>query len=338
MNKVKYQIFVSSTYEDLKEEREQVIKACLEMGHIPVGMEMFSAADEEQWQIITRQIDESDYYVIIVANRYGSMVDGISYTEKEYDYAISKGVPTLGFVLDAIAGWPSNRSETVEEARPKLEAFKQKVRRKPVNFWSSKEDLHGKCSIALMKTFNTQPRPGWVRSPDTMGHEVAEELSRLSSENNNLREENAQLKKAGDTSSFAQGDDKVELLFTIVLPEPGGANEYGVKIATTWNELFRIIAQKMLDRQDQPAIMTALGDYFKEKALIALDPAAYGKVSEMFKDNTSIYTEESDARIIKIQFVALGLIKISHSGMTPLWTLTPEGEYQYIQIAAQKRT
>jgi len=46
MNK-KYQIFVSSTYDDLKKERDQVIKASLEMGHIPVGMEMFSAADEE---------------------------------------------------------------------------------------------------------------------------------------------------------------------------------------------------------------------------------------------------------------------------------------------------
>ena len=59
----KYQVFLSSTYDDLKEQREQVIKAILEMGHIPVGMEMFSAADEEQWKLITRQIDESDYYV-----------------------------------------------------------------------------------------------------------------------------------------------------------------------------------------------------------------------------------------------------------------------------------
>jgi hypothetical protein len=50
----KYQIFVSSTYEDLKEERDQAIKAILEMGHIPLGMEMFSAADEEQWQLIAR--------------------------------------------------------------------------------------------------------------------------------------------------------------------------------------------------------------------------------------------------------------------------------------------
>ncbi len=57
---IKYQVFISSTYEDLKEEREQVIKALLEMAHIPVGMEMFSAADEEQWNIIARQIDEAD--------------------------------------------------------------------------------------------------------------------------------------------------------------------------------------------------------------------------------------------------------------------------------------
>ena len=86
----KYQIFVSSTYSDLVHEREQIIKACLEMGHIPVGMEMFSAADEEQWKIIQRQIDEIDYYVILIAHRYGSTTDeGLSYTEKEYDYAAS---------------------------------------------------------------------------------------------------------------------------------------------------------------------------------------------------------------------------------------------------------
>src|SRR6476620_1722942 len=108
----KYQVFVSSTYSDLVEEREQVIRAVLEMGHIPVGMEMFSAADEEQWRIIARQIDESDYYVVIVAHKYGSMDGAISYTEKEYDYAVRKGVPVIGFIIDGSAAWPSDRSET----------------------------------------------------------------------------------------------------------------------------------------------------------------------------------------------------------------------------------
>src|ERR1041384_3732281 len=93
MPNTKFQIFISSTYEDLKDEREQVIKACLEMGHIPVGMEMFSAADEEQWQIIKRQIDESDYYVVLIAHRYGSRVGGRGYTEKGYEYAVQQGGP-----------------------------------------------------------------------------------------------------------------------------------------------------------------------------------------------------------------------------------------------------
>jgi hypothetical protein len=73
----KYQIFVSSTYVDPIEERQQVMRTILEMGHIPVGMEQFSAADKEQWKIIQRQIDQSDYYVVLIARRYGSTTPGI---------------------------------------------------------------------------------------------------------------------------------------------------------------------------------------------------------------------------------------------------------------------
>src|SRR5687768_4895989 len=97
--KTKFQVFVSSTYEDLKDERDQVLKAILEMGHIPVGMELFSAADEEQWELIKRQIDDSDYYLVLIAHRYGSRDGSVSYTEKEYDYAVSKKIPTLGFII-----------------------------------------------------------------------------------------------------------------------------------------------------------------------------------------------------------------------------------------------
>src|SRR5271170_2865284 len=97
--RLKYQIFVSSTYNDLKEERDIVNKSILEMGNIPVGMEMFSAGDEQQWEIIKRAIDDCDYYVLILAHRYGSTVSGISYTEKEYDYAVSQKIPVLAFII-----------------------------------------------------------------------------------------------------------------------------------------------------------------------------------------------------------------------------------------------
>ena len=48
----RYQVFVSSTYADLKEERQHVIQALMEMDCIPSGMEVFPAADEEQWDFI----------------------------------------------------------------------------------------------------------------------------------------------------------------------------------------------------------------------------------------------------------------------------------------------
>ncbi|WP_122669439.1 DUF4062 domain-containing protein, partial [Pseudomonas viridiflava] len=160
----KYQIFVSSTYTDLKEPRDLVIKAILEMGHIPVGMEMFSAADEEQWSIIQRQIDQSDYYVLIAANRYGSVTaENISYTEKEYDYARSLQIPCLGFVLDPSASWPSHLTDTDPVQVESLNLFRAKVKQRPVSFWKNFDDLYGKCAVALMKAFITHPREGWVR-------------------------------------------------------------------------------------------------------------------------------------------------------------------------------
>jgi len=101
MDEKKYQIFISSTYEDLKEEREVAIKTILSLYHIPIGMEMFNAGDSEQWTVISQTIETSDYYVVIIGERYGSTTDsGVSYTEKEYDYAISKGIPVFAFIKD----------------------------------------------------------------------------------------------------------------------------------------------------------------------------------------------------------------------------------------------
>ena len=83
---VLHKVFVSSTYEDLRLERAEVQKALLKLGCLPVGMELFPSADDDTWEYIKRQIANSDYYVAIIAGRYGSVAsDGMSWTEKEYD-------------------------------------------------------------------------------------------------------------------------------------------------------------------------------------------------------------------------------------------------------------
>jgi hypothetical protein len=81
-------VFVSSTHDDLREERAEVQKALLKLDAFPVGMELFPSADEDTWDFIKSKIFDSDYYLVIVAGRYGSEAgDGVSFTEKEYDYA-----------------------------------------------------------------------------------------------------------------------------------------------------------------------------------------------------------------------------------------------------------
>ena len=69
----KLQVFVSSTYTDLIEERQAAVEAILDAGHIPAGMELFKAGNESQLKTIYKWIDESDVYMLILGGRYGSI-------------------------------------------------------------------------------------------------------------------------------------------------------------------------------------------------------------------------------------------------------------------------
>ena len=90
---VKYQFFVGSTYKDLVDERQVAINAIIETNNIVAGMEFFGAVGENQLEHIKQEIDQTDYYLLIIGGRYGSLTkSGISYTEEEYDYAVLNGV------------------------------------------------------------------------------------------------------------------------------------------------------------------------------------------------------------------------------------------------------
>jgi len=165
MNERKYQIFISSTYEDLREEREAAIKAILNLNHFPIGMEMFNAGDNDQWTVIRRTIEMSDYYVVIIGGRYGSTTDsGISYTEKEYDYAVSKGIPVLTFIKDENTPLTPEQQEPDIAKQNKLSSFRNKAKKKYADFWKTKDEFIIKLVISLVKAFSEYPRMGWVRA------------------------------------------------------------------------------------------------------------------------------------------------------------------------------
>lgn len=161
----RYQVFVSSTYEDLRAERQEVMQALLELDCIPAGMELFPAADDEVWALIKRVIDESDYYIIVIAGKYGSLhPSGKSFTQLEYEYAVAQGKPVLGFVHESPSSLSLAVSETSPDLKTKFEDFRTLVRGKFCKKWSSRENLGAVVSRGVAALIKTRPATGWVRA------------------------------------------------------------------------------------------------------------------------------------------------------------------------------
>lgn len=126
----RYQVFVSSTFLDLQEERAAVVSALLQLDALPAGMELFPAADDDAWTLIERVIDASDDYLLVIGGMYGSIdpVSELSYTEREFDYAVAAGKPVMAFLHEDPDAIPAGKSERTEEAQAKLAGFRAKVK------------------------------------------------------------------------------------------------------------------------------------------------------------------------------------------------------------------
>jgi hypothetical protein len=175
--KKRYQVFVSSTYEDLVDERKHVMQALLATKCIPSGMELFPAANAEQWEVIKSVIDDCDYYVVIVAGKYGSIgKNGKSYTEMEFDYAVKMQKSILGFYFSDLSSLPAKKIELSDQKRTQLQQFTQKVKSRMCQGWTSPEGLASALKTAILHAMETDPKSGWVRSSELPSWQMVNSL------------------------------------------------------------------------------------------------------------------------------------------------------------------
>ena len=160
----RFSVFISSTFEDLKVERQAVQDVILSGGDFPVQMETFPAADEDQFEFIKSLIDKCDYYVLILAGRYGSVTeDGMSYTEKEYRYAVSKNIPVLVLLHGARGEIASSKTESSPDRRALLRKFVEEAQTGRLRkTWTDIGQLKLAVREALDHVKATKPSVGWV--------------------------------------------------------------------------------------------------------------------------------------------------------------------------------
>ncbi|KOO47744.1 DUF4062 domain-containing protein [Viridibacillus arvi] len=197
--KKKLQIFISSTYVDLKDERQAAVEAILDAGHIPAGMELFKAGNEDQLKTIKRWIDESDVYLLILGGRYGSVEtkSGKSYTHLEYEYAIEKGMPVFATVLSD--SWLFNKAAKIgaenvfeQQEKDKYKQFKDFVHSKMIRKVEDLKDIKLSIHTTLSEFKDLYNFSGWVK-----GSEL-EDNTELIKENRALLKENKKLKELVD--------------------------------------------------------------------------------------------------------------------------------------------
>jgi hypothetical protein len=236
-----YSIFVSSTFEDLREERAEVQKALLKLKCFPVGMELFPSTDIETWEFIKRQIANSDYYLLIIGGKYGSVDEnGVSFTEKEYDYAKEIGKRAIAFVHGDRSKIEAGKTELDHEKRQKLEEFIKKVRSGPlVQTFMNPHELAGQVTVSLVDLRDRSPATGFVRADQVSD---PKKYADLLEENAKLKSDLAALSKQEDEEIFYGADEEVGINCII------GDTEKSVQnLCVKLVDFFIIIAETIIE-------------------------------------------------------------------------------------------
>lgn len=335
---IREQVFVSSTYLDLVEEREVVIQGLLEAECFPAGMEMFPASNEDKWELIKGVIDDSDYYLLIIGGRYGSTdpVDQVSYTEKEYDYASSTGKPIIPFLHGDPGSIPRRSSENDPQLQEKLTAFRKRVEdEKTVKYWQTSAELAGQVAQALMNLRRKFPAVGWVRGDHAMTPETRAEIA-------TLKARVAELELLDQTEvpiypDLSEGDDTVDytMRFRYWTGNKWATQDWEAE--TAWDDFFINVAPALLHEipEDELTNLT-------EETAISFGKSNRPARPSNYVGDPSFHTRTPIADDVRIQFLALRLIERGTKKRVPsdkgnYWKLTRRGEDRLMSLRAIRK-
>lgn len=308
MAEIKYQVFISSTYQDLIEERKKIYECLLAINCIPAGMEAFSAADDEQFNVIKRVIDLCDYYILIIKRRYGTINSQTnkSYTEMEFEYAIQKGIPVLVFSLDESIDVPANECESDPTKIKLLESFRSKaLNNRTAKIWRTTDELISNVVIATSNAIMYNKRPGWQRGSDYDEASLRREIMEISKSNSELK---VQIETAYEKLSVFENElpfDEVNITICYVETDIFSQEDVVKKETVSLKNIFFDISLNMLNQNL---------DEEKFEGIILESVHAMPSMSYIF--------EKSLVKRIILHIKAIGLIEYREFGR---WGLTEKG-------------
>jgi hypothetical protein len=172
-------IFVSSSFEDLREHRAAAIRVLRQLGHEVLAMEDMVAGSTAPLTKVLEMVDRSEAYVGVFAWRYGHVpgagadppqpqvapippVDGAvfgetSITHFEYLRAVQRTLPVMAFLLDEQYPWPPQLIDGFDRTRAgapadtrEIRALRQALQQERIVSWfTTATDLEARVSAAV---------------------------------------------------------------------------------------------------------------------------------------------------------------------------------------------
>ena len=335
----KYQVFVCSTYTDLLDARQVLVKALLGNGMIPVGMELDPAGYAEHWKALQTLINDCDYFLILLGGRYGALSPmGLSYTHREFTYAVTRGKPVLALLHDNPDLLPAVAREPTKEGQVRLNDFRKLLQEKSslYRFWNSPQDLSDSVRRALPPLIKSFPAPGWVKAgqvADLASQREITDLRKRIAELETEKEERG-VGYRPPIESLARGQDVLVIEFSCNAYVKGDCKVAGARTAMTWDQIFACVGPQMMNEVSEEAMRGALEERIAESALADVQkllPKAHAVRNVVISTNSF--------NQIKIHLRALGLIKkcrgVANGELT--WQLTVQGDGAMTSLLAQSR-
>lgn len=322
-----YRVFISATFEDLKDERQKVIKTLLDLDdYIPVTMEYFPASNDDQWTLIKKRLDKCDYYILIIAGRYGTINNDTekSYTHMEYEYACKKKIPIISFVHKYPGKLEADKCEKDEKNRKKLEEFKKEIYKKMIKEWESSSELTNAIAPGLKELIRNFPRTGYITAREVERfekvnkkleekvEELKEKIKKLEEENNKEKNEEVRIKKA-----LKELENEYELKCNF--REDKKKEDF--KTSLTLKDIFLFLAFKLKESCNEKSIYEKIAEFIKNKIecdkKIYLVREEYIEILEKF-EKIDLVEEESK--------------KTRYGNDEKYWRLTALGKDVYIKL------
>lgn len=328
----RHQVFISSTFSDLVDERAEIIQALLELDCIPAGMEMFPATNETAWELIKGVIDDSDYYCLVIGGRYGSLdKDGVGFTEKEYDYALSIGKPLMAFLHKSPEVIPSGKCEQSQDGKEKLSNFRNKVETAHhCKYWSSPEELGGQVSRGLISLRKSNPSDGWVPGAYAQDEASRIELISLRARVAELEAELAKKSSAPEAlnaQNLSSGADKYNPTISFYTTDNKERDRLAVPV--TWDGILRYVGPSLLSECSEEDFLDKLRLCFYHSIMDLKPNVEYGSIII-----PHVVLDQIKIQLRALGYMAAGTKRRAVSDRKIYWKLTQSGESRLLSAQA----